>query len=316
MKEVDEAEDAIRCVMTTDCVPMSSNSKEMFRVMLRAIRALGKRIICDFSPYDKFQELFLTHSICDPLLFYKNNQFWLSVSFEVQTPVHIENSYLGIDLGERRLVVTSEGKAIIDKEFMKEKRKLRYLKRQLTSKKKTTNSHSAKKKLKKLKRKEHNKNKNLCHKLSNEILNTNSNTIVLEDLSSLKKNNLGKKNFKKSKSSKNRLAQMPFYMLKQILTYKALLKGKKVVTVNPAFTSQNDYRGRGIERGERKGCRYYASDGKVFDSDWNASINIAKKYSHKKEAKGINHPISFSIPIDGKLNLIGRLKSTSQSCLV
>ena len=141
--------------------------------------------------------------------------------------------------------------------------------------------------------------------MSNEILKTDSNTIVLEDLSSLKKNKLGKKNYKSSKSSKNRLAQMPFYMLLEIISYKALLKGKKVVTVNPAYTSQDDY--RSLERGERKGCRYYASDGKVLDADWNASINIAKRYASKKEAKHISHPVSFSMPIDGKLNLLGRL---------
>jgi len=139
------------------------------------------------------------------------------------------------------------------------------------------------------------------------------NTIVLEDLSSLKKNNLGKKNHKKGKSSKNRLSQMSFFELQRILTYKALLNGKRVVTVNPYLTSQLDY--RGIEKGERRGCRYYASDGKVFDADWNASINIANKYSKIKEAKGVKHPVSFSIPIDGGLNLMGRLPSTSQLCL-
>ena len=265
----------------------------------------GKRIICDLEPYDKFKELFKTYSVCDPLIFFKENQFWLAVSFEIPTPTHIDNSYLGVDLGLRRLITTSEGLAINDKQFLKDKRKLRCQKRILNSKKKTTKSSSAKKKLKKLKRKERNKNKNLCHHLANEILKTDSNTIVLEDLSSLKKNKLGKKNFKSSKSSKNRLSQMPFYMLLEILSYKALLKGKKVVTVNPYNTSQGDY--RGLEKGIRKGCRYYASDGKVLDADWNASINIAKRYSQKKEAMSINHPISFSKPIDGKLNLTGRL---------
>jgi len=98
---------------------------------------------------------------------------------------------------------------------------------------------------------------------------------------------------------------MPFYLLLEILSYKALLKGKKVVTVNPYNTSQDDY--RNLEKGVRKGCRYYASDGKVLDADWNASINIAKRYSQKKEAMGIKHPISFSEPLDGELNLLGRL---------
>ena len=98
---------------------------------------------------------------------------------------------------------------------------------------------------------------------------------------------------------------MPFYLLLEILSYKALLKGKKVVTINPYNTSQDDY--RGIEKGIRKGCRYYASDGKVFDADWNASINIATRYSKRKEAMSIKHPVSFKEPIDGSLNLTGRL---------
>ncbi len=272
----------------------------------------GKRIICSYNTYPKFEEMFKKYSACDPLIFKKGNEVWLSVSFEVPEPTYIENSYLGIDLGLRRFVVTSEGQAIVNKKFLKEKRQLRYLKRQLQSKIKITNSSSAKKKLKQLKRKEMNKNKDLCHNLANEILKTKSNTIVMEDLSSLKKNNLGKDNRKKSKSSKNMLSQAPFFVLRQILTYKALLLGKKVVTVDPSFTSQNDY--RGIERGKRCGCRYYASDGKIFDADWNAAINIARKYK-QCESEEYKHPISFSPPIDGGLNFIGRLPSTSQSCL-
>ena len=143
------------------------------------------------------------------------------------------------------------------------------------------------------------------------ILQTSSNTIVLEDLSSLKKNNLGKRNYKKSKSSKNRLSQVPYWMLKSILTYKAPLFGKRVVTVNPAYTSRNDH--RGLERGQRKGCRYYASDGLVFDADWNASINIARRYTLKQKINKVYHPISFSFPHDGGLNFLGRVLSTTRS---
>ena len=271
----------------------------------------GKRITCFYEPYPKFTELFSKYSVCDPLLFVRNNQFWLSVSFEMPTPTHVEGPCLGIDLGERRMAVTSEGLSLTDKDFLKQKRQLRYTKRILNSKKKTTNSSSSRRKLNKLKRKERNKNKNLCHNIANRILNTDSNTIVLEDLSSLKKKNLKKDNYKKSKSSKNRLSQVPFGMLKDILSYKAPLLGKRIKTVNPAFTSQRDH--RGLEDGERKGCRYYASDGIVFDADWNAAINIAKKYVQTKEAHGSKHPVSFRLPIDGQLDLIGRLPSASQS---
>ncbi len=211
-------------------------------IQLTTIRK-GKRITCSYNPYPKFSELFSKYSACDPLVFYKDNQFWLSVSFEVPEPTYVENSCIGVDLGIRRFAVTSEGLSLSDKDFLRQKRMLRYHKRILQSKVQTTRSHSAKRKLKRLKRKEHNKNKNLCHHIANKILQTSSNTIVLEDLSSLKKNILSKKNFSKSKSSKNRLSQVPFGLLKDILTYKALLLGKKARTVNPAFTSQNDHRG-------------------------------------------------------------------------
>jgi transposase len=119
----------------------------------------------------------------------------------------------------------------------------------------------------------------------------------MEDLSGIKSSNKGKK-------FNNRQSQVPYFDLRRILTYKAPLKGKVVVTVDPAYTSKNDY--RGIEKGVRKGCRYYTADGKVFDADWNASINIANRYAMRKKVKGVELPVSFNIPIDGKLNLIGK----------
>jgi len=257
----------------------------------------GKRILCSYTPYSKFQKLFSKHSICDPLLFVRDNDVWLSVSFNVDAPTLIENSCIGVDLGIKRLATTSDGLAISDKKFLKEKRKLRYLKRQLQSKIKITFSRSAQRKLKALKRKEQNKNKNQSHLIANQILKTKSNVIVMEDLSGIKQHHRGKK-------FNNKQAQVPYFELRRILTYKAPLHGKIVVTVNPAYTSKNDY--RGIEKGKRQGCRYYTSDSKVFDADWNASINIANRYATRKRVKGIELPVSFGLPIDGKLNLIGK----------
>ncbi len=270
----------------------------------------GKRITCEYKTFPKFDELFSKYSMCDPLIFYKENQFFIAITFELPEPTYVEKSYLGVDLGIRRIAVTSEGKMIQDKEHIKYKRKLRYLKRILKNKKTTNNSHSARTKIKTVKNKEKNYNKNFCHKIANEILKTNASTIVLEDLSSLKKNKLGKKNYCVSKSSKNRLSQMPFYLLLQILTYKAPLFGKKVVTVDPSYTSQDDF--RGIERGERKGCRYYASDGKILDADWNGSLNIANRYKMRVSSE-CKHPVSsggkFNLGLDGCLDLVGRRPS-------
>jgi len=261
------------------------------------LTTIGKRIICSYVPYPKFQEMFAKYAVCDPLLFFRDNQFWLSVSFEVNTPTLIENSCIGVDLGIKRFATTSEGNAFIDRKFLKEKRKLRYLKRMLQSKSKTTFSRSAQRKLRILKKKEQNKNKNQTPLIANQILNTKSNVIVMEDLSGIKSSNGGKK-------FNNKQSQVSYFDLRRVLTYKALLQGKAIVTVDPAYTSKDDY--TGLKRGIRKGCRYYTSDNKVYDADWNAAINIAQRYSVRKKVKGVKLPVSFNVPIDGRLNLTGK----------
>lgn len=241
--------------------------------------------------YPKVEELFNNYKTCDPLIFCRNNEFYLSVTFRIPAKDKQNDDILGLDLGCRRLVTTSDGDCILSKDFNRQKRKIRYLKRILNSKKK--NSHSARIKLKKLNKKEHNISKQYIEKSVNTILkNTNKSIIVIEDLAKIKQTTK-----KKYGTHNNRISQVPFYMFKQILSYKAPLYGKEVKTVNPYMTSQTDSQ-TGKWKGERKGCRFYTVDNKVYDADWNAAINIAKK--------SVKHPISYCLPLDGKLNILNR----------
>jgi len=250
------------------------------------LTTIGKRIICKLKLYEKLNELF-QYEIKDPLIFVRKNKVYISLSFATSKPVFNSNSCVGIDLGLNRIAVTSEGKILKDHEFIKNKRKIRYLKRCLQRKKKINlkKSDSARKHLRKVSKYEHNFSKNYMHHLANELLKTKYNTLILEDLTSLKDKDRGR-------FQNNKLSQVPFFMLLTILVYKAQALGKRVETVNPAYTSQDDY--RKIEKGIRKGCRYYASDGKVFDADLNASVNIAKRWGDKNKL-----PVSFVEPIDG-----------------
>ena len=250
-----------------------------------------KRCTAYLRLYPKVTELFDNYKTCDPLIFYKNNEFYLSVTFRIPEKVKQNENILGIDLGCRRLVTTSDGDCILSKDFNRQKRKIRYLKRVLKSKK--NNSHSARTKLKKLSKKEHNISKQYIEKSVNTILkNTDKSIIVIEDLAEIKKNTK-----KKYGTHNNHIGQVPFYLFKRILSYKAPLYGKEVKTVNPYMTSQTDSQ-TGKWKGERKGCRFYTVDNKVYDADWNASINIAKK--------SVKHPISYCLPLDGKLNILNR----------
>jgi len=254
----------------------------------------GKKALCSFTPYPKLQELIEIYPICDPLIFVRNNEIWMAMTFNDTKSPLIDNYCIGVDLGIKRTVVTSEALFVIDKNYLKQKRKIRYLKRQLNSKKKENihkgkKGNSCRKHLRKIRRHEKNLTKNYIHNVVNKVLQTKANTIVIEDLSKIKSENKGRK-------FNNKLSQVPFYMFKQILMYKAQALGKRVETVNPAYTSKDDF--RGIESGKRVGCRYYASDGKVLDADLNASINIAKRWSIKTKL-----PISYVFPSDGKYEL-------------
>ena len=250
------------------------------------ITTLEGRKTFEFSPYNLLQTKLILLTPRDPLIFERDGEIWLQIPFDEPKPQLDKTLILGVDLGVKRAAVTSDGVALKDNKYLKEKRKLRYLRRQLQSK----GTKSARKHLAKLRHKESNKTKNQTHKIINEILKTNANVIVIEDLTKIKSKNKGKR-------LNNRLSQAPFYLIKQYLTYKAPYKGKCVVTVNPAYTSQDDC--RGLDRGIRRGCRYYAKDGKVLDADWNAAINIGLR--HSKQAK---LPITFDEPLDGKLNFI------------
>ena len=230
------------------------------------ITTLNKQAIVSFDVYEKLNELDFS-KLKDPKLFFKNGNFYLSLIFDIKLPFIDNNKIVGIDVGLKRLISTSEGNIVKGNEFNGYKRKIRWNKRKFQSKK---HSHSARTNRKKLRKKEANFSRNYIHNVTkNVILNTNANVLVIEDLSKIKSKNKGKR-------FNNRLSQLPFFAFRTILTYKAQLYGKKVATVNPAFTSQIDH--RGLVGGKRKGCRYYGSDNVVLDADVNAAINIANRY--------------------------------------
>ena len=262
----------------------------------------NKRKRFTFELYPKVNELFASSVAKDPTIFYRDGSLWLSVPFEVIGCMPESITSIGVDLGIKRLFTTSEGVAFRDKVYLRERRKIRYLKRCLQS----NGSKTAKKHISKLRHREYNLSKDMCHRACNELLkSTNASYVVMEDLSKIKTNTSKTNDGFTRKRHNNAMSQVPFYMFKQILTYKATLAGKQVVSVSPCFTSQTDSR-TSKKEGIRTGCRFYCTDGVVFDADWNAAVNIAQKSKH---------PLSTSIlPIDGNLTFLsGRHSSVRQS---
>jgi IS605 OrfB family transposase len=239
----------------------------------------GKKTF-EFQLYPKLIELLAKYKYADPLIYENNGNVFISLPFDNKSKEQIKQKLaLGVDLGMRRVAACSDGRIIIDKKFNKEKRKFIHLKNKLKSK----GTKSAKIHLNKLKRKEHNKNKNQTHLIANEILKTNCDTIVLENLKGIKA--------KKHKfQNKRAISQVPLFELRRILTYKAENQGKSVILVSPAYTSQIDSFS-GIKEGVRRGCRFYAKSGIVYDADLNAARNIGNRSKL---------PVSYGNILDGQ----------------
>ena len=261
----------------------------------------ARREKCTFVLYDKVRELFSTCTFTDPTLFIRDGRVFLSVPFEVPTPPVTSDDSVGIDLGMKRLFVTSEGKAFVDKEYLRERRRLRYLRRRLQSR----NTRSAKRHLRRLSRRERHLSKDMVERSSNVLLrSTNARVLVLEDLSGIKVKTSKTKEGYRRKRHNSALSQVPFYHFRERLTHKAQRAGRRVETVSPTWTSQTDSR-TGRRDGVRHGCRYCCSDGVVLDADWNAAVNIALRASH---------PFPKALPYDGMLSFLsGRALSTAQS---
>lgn len=262
------------------------------------------RVKCQPYFYPKLRELWLKYRVCDPVLFVRNGEIWISVVFETPDEKLPQTSAVGLDLGVRLFAVSSEGEVYDDKKFKARKRQVRFLKRNLQSK----GTKSARKKLRKLRHTEANLSKDFIHRKTNEILSeVKADVIALENLKGIKKK-------KHPGQNKSAISQVSLFEFRRILTYKAPFYRKTVILVDPRFTSQLDSR-TGKKDGERRGRRYYGADGVVLDADYNAAINIVKRSKL---------PASFDVPLDGTLNFRGQaavnpplaFKSTHESGIV
>ena len=254
-----------------------------------------------FKSYPRLQEMFQRYVPGDPTIFLRKGKFYISIPFKVPEIPLQNDACIGVDMGERRFAITSDGLMLNDKEYNARRRKLRYLKRCLQKK----GTKSARRHTRKLSCRERNQSTDMCYTVANAIIqSTDASIIVLENLSNIKKCTSKSKDGFKKKNHNRRIGQVPFYKFKQILSYKALLNGKRVETVSPFMTSQTDCT-TGKKEGTRKNRRFYCKNGTVLDADWNAAINIARKSKH---------PSSFKMPLDGALRTwkAGRL-STAQS---
>jgi putative transposase len=205
----------------------------------------------------------------------RDGEWWLHVVVTVGAPdVVPEGQVVGVDLGINRPAVTSNN------HFLGQRRwkaiEGRYFKNIRALQKKSTKS--AKRHLRKLKRRRARFRKDADHVLSKQIVATAEPgaTIVLENLKDIRK----RMKAKRRSQTKRRMHSWPFASLKAKIAYKAEERGCTVVAVDPRHTSQACSRCGHTARNNRRSqsvfiCRQC---GYHLNADLNAARNIAAKY--------------------------------------
>ena len=207
----------------------------------------------------------------------KSGNFFLSILMNIPQSEFVKfkktNKQVGIDLGVKDFVITSDGKKFENKHFFKkDERKLKKLQRQL-SKKKVGSNNRNKQRIKMAKVFEHmtNKKENYIHHVVNELLSSYD-TIYMEDLSvsgMLKNHHLAKA-----------IQEVGFYKFKEILKSKAIANDKQVVLIDKFYPSSKTCSRCGYKNQDLKlSDRHWRCPecGENHDRDLNAAINILRE---------------------------------------
>ena len=203
------------------------------------------------------------------------NKYYVSVLVEEELLVEkvIPASIVGIDLGIKDLVITSDGiKYENDKILMKYEKRLKRLQRKLSRQVKGSNNYlKTKEKIARVHTKIKNYRKHYLNKIANEIVDEHD-IIVTEDLKV-------KDMFKgKVKAFNKTLSDASFSKLCSLIEWKSKLKGKFYYKINTYYPSSQicsccGYRNRSLKD---LSIREYDCPccGSHNDRDINASLNI------------------------------------------
>lgn len=204
----------------------------------------------------------------------KSGNYFLSILIDIPQDEIVKfkqtGESVGIDLGVKDFVITSDGEVFENKHFFKKQEdKIKKLQRQLSRKVKGSNNRDkARIKLAKAHERLVNQRENYIHSVVNELLKYYD-TICMEDLNvsgMLKNRNLAKA-----------IQEVGFFRFKSVLLDKSLNNGKRVVFVDRFYPSSKTCSccGYVYKKLTLKVREWKCPDcGEIHDRDLNAAMNI------------------------------------------
>ena len=211
---------------------------------------------------------------CATLSKTKSGNYFLSILIEMEDTelkkFEHTNEYVGIDLGVKDFVITSDGEVFENKHFFKkEEKQIKKLQRQLSKKVKGSNNRKkAQVRIAKLFERITNKKDAYIHYVANELLSY-FDTIFMEDLNvqgMLRNHHLAKA-----------IQEVGFYKFKETLVNKALVNDKQVVFVGRFYPSSKTchkcgYINKELALSDREWTCPIC--GEHHDRDLNAAMNV------------------------------------------
>ncbi|MGW1131300.1 RNA-guided endonuclease InsQ/TnpB family protein [Streptomyces griseoluteus] len=204
----------------------------------------------------------------------REGKWYLLATCEVpESPMNVDPvDFIGIDLGVVNIATTSDGEILAGRELNRVRARERGLRAKLRSK----NTPSANRRLKKRRRKEARRAKDVNHKIAKHVVAEAERTgrgIALEDLTGIRERARLRKPQRATHSS------WAFAQLGHFIAYKARRAGVPVLFVDPAHTSRTCAECGHSDKANRVSQARFAcrSCGFVDHADRNSSRNIRTK---------------------------------------
>lgn len=202
-------------------------------------------------------------------------QYYLSILIDGNLLKQVSQSQntVGIDLGIKDFITTSDGETFKNRHFKKSVNdRLKKLQRQLSRKQKGSNNRDkARLKLAKLNKKINDSKLNYLHEVTNTLINENQ-VICIEDLNV--------KGIVRNHRLAESISEMNFGEFVRILEYKASWHGRVVVKVDRFYPSSKTCNRCGyIKKDLKLSERQWVCPecGELIDRDYNAACNIRDK---------------------------------------
>ena len=204
----------------------------------------------------------------------KSGKYFLSILVEMEDTelkkFEHTDKQVGIDLGVKDFVITSDGDVFENKHFLKkEEKKIVRLSRQLSRKVKGSNNREKQRdRIAKLFERITNKKDAYIHYVVNKLLQSYD-TIFMEDLNV--------QGLLRNQSLAKAIQEVGFYKFKEILSNKALVNDKKVISVDRFYPSSKTCSVCGYKKEDLKlSDRSWVCPqcGTKHDRDINAAVNI------------------------------------------